>query len=125
MPTDGTLLLEHMPNGKQYLVTALSVFFSFGSVLAAVMGLVLIPSRSCPPQPAPCDVASQNTGWKYLLIGLGLLVSVSITKVYTSADQHIRHYSCSLRVSHFFDYTNHRDILSTLVVIAKPSSRCR
>ena len=32
MPTDGTLLLEHMPNGKQYLVTALSVFFSFGSL---------------------------------------------------------------------------------------------
>ena len=28
MPTDGTLLLEHMPRGKQYLVTALSVFFS-------------------------------------------------------------------------------------------------
>ncbi|EKM51853.1 uncharacterized protein PHACADRAFT_165177 [Phanerochaete carnosa HHB-10118-sp] len=73
MPTDGTLLLEHMPNGKQYLVTALSVFFSFGSVLAAVTGLILIPSRSCPPKPAPCDVTTQNMGWKYLLMTLGLL----------------------------------------------------
>ena len=71
MPTDGTLLLEHMPNGKQYLVTALSVFFSFGSVLAAVVGLIVIPSRSCPPAPAPCDVATQNQGWKYLFIVLG------------------------------------------------------
>jgi MFS family permease len=77
MPTDGTLLLEHMPNGKQYLVTALSVFFSFGSVIAAIIGLILIPSRSCPVDPAPCDVDTQNMGWKYLLVALGLLVSVS------------------------------------------------
>lgn len=76
MPTDGTLLLEHMPNGKQYLVTALSVFFSLGSVLSAVVGLVVIPSRSCPPAPAECDVATQNTGWKYLLASLGVLVSL-------------------------------------------------
>lgn len=75
MPTDGTLLLEHMPNGKQYLVTALSVFFSFGSVVSAVVGVVVIPSRSCPPAPESCDVAVQNMGWKYLLVALGLLVS--------------------------------------------------
>jgi len=73
MPTDGTLLLEHMPNGKQYLVTALSIFFSFGSVVSAVVGLVVIPSRSCPPAPESCDVAVQNMGWKYLLVALGLL----------------------------------------------------
>ncbi|EED77951.1 predicted protein [Postia placenta Mad-698-R] len=52
MPTDGTLLLEHMPNGKQYLVTALSVFFSFGSVLSAVVGLLVIPGHSCRQQEA-------------------------------------------------------------------------
>ncbi|THH29107.1 hypothetical protein EUX98_g5071 [Antrodiella citrinella] len=73
MPTDGTLLMEHMPNGKQYLVTALSVFFSFGAVLAAVVGLLVIPGHSCPPAPEACDVASQNMGWKYLLIILGLI----------------------------------------------------
>lgn len=74
MPTDGTLLLEHMPNGKQYLVTALSVFFSFGAVLAAVVGLLVIPGHSCPPAPASCDVNTQNMGWQYLLIALGLVV---------------------------------------------------
>ncbi|KAI0953359.1 hypothetical protein AcW1_007597 [Taiwanofungus camphoratus] len=73
MPTDGTLLLEHMPNGKQYLVTALSVFFSFGSVLAAIVGLFVIPGHSCPSAPMPCDVTSQNTGWKYLLSTLGMI----------------------------------------------------
>ncbi|CDO69845.1 hypothetical protein BN946_scf184884.g4 [Trametes cinnabarina] len=73
MPTDGTLLLEHMPKGKQYLVTALSVFFSFGAVLSAVIGLLVIPTHSCPPAPAECDVGSQNLGWKYLLIALGTI----------------------------------------------------
>ena len=74
MPTDGTLLLEHLPSGKQHLVTALSVFFSFGSVLAAVVGLIVVPSSSCAPLPAPCDVASQNHGWRLLLGALGLIV---------------------------------------------------
>jgi hypothetical protein len=73
MPTDGTLLLEHMPNGKQYLVTALSVFFSFGSVLSAAVALTVIPSRSCSPN-VPCDVATQNTGWQYMLVCLGIIV---------------------------------------------------
>ncbi|KAH9933165.1 MFS general substrate transporter [Epithele typhae] len=82
MPTDGTLLLEHMPNGKQYLVTALSVFFSFGAVFAAVISLILIPSRSCPPAPAPCDVNTQNTGWQYVLIALGLVtLSMFIARI--------------------------------------------
>lgn len=82
MPTDGTLLLEHMPKGKQYLVTALSVFFSFGAVLSAVIGLLVIPAHSCPPSPAPCDAATQNQGWKYLLIALGLIVSrISTTSI--------------------------------------------
>ncbi|KAG2138594.1 MFS general substrate transporter [Suillus bovinus] len=72
MPTDGTLLLEHMPNGKQYLVTALSVFFSLGSVLSAGVALIVIPSRSCPPN-KPCDVVTQNTGWKFMLVSLGVI----------------------------------------------------
>ena len=74
MPTDGTLLLEHMPKGKQYFVTALSVFFSLGSVLAAVVALFVIPQSSCPPSSASCDIDTENQGWKYLLVALGLIV---------------------------------------------------
>ncbi|KAJ3771287.1 MFS general substrate transporter [Lentinula raphanica] len=74
MPTDGTLLLEHMPNGKQYLVTALSVFFSFGAVLSAVVALLVVPQHSCPTDlTSDCDVETQNNGWKYLLVTLGLI----------------------------------------------------
>lgn len=73
MPTDGTLLLEHMPKGKQYLVTALSVFFSFGAVLSAIVALLIVPHHSCPPAPVGCNVDIENRGWKYLLITLGLI----------------------------------------------------
>lgn len=76
MPTDGTLLLEHMPKGKQYLVTALSVFFSFGAVLAAVVALIVVPSHSCLASNTDCDMDKENKGWKYLLITLGLIVSL-------------------------------------------------
>ena len=75
MPTDGTLLLEHMPNGKQYMVTALSVFFSFGSVISAVVGIFVIPGHSCLGD-AACDVNTMNNGWKLLLMTIGLIVRV-------------------------------------------------
>ena len=104
MPTDGTLLLEHMPRGKQYLVTALSVFFSFGSVLSAIVGIIVIPGYSCPARKEgdpPCDVASMNKGWQYLLMAVGLIVRVflklfspTISNVY-----HDRHCSSLLPVS--------------------------
>ncbi|KAM6494435.1 Major facilitator superfamily domain containing protein [Amanita muscaria] len=73
MPTDGTLLLEHMPKEKQYLVTALSIFFSFGAVLSAVVALLVVPQNSCPAPPLPCNVDLQNKGWKYVLITLGFI----------------------------------------------------
>lgn len=74
MPTDGTLLLEHMPKGKEYLVTALSVFFSFGSVLSALVALFTLPGHSCSLY-KPCDPSVENTGWQYVLVCLGLIVS--------------------------------------------------
>lgn len=77
MPTDGTLLLEHMPQNKLYLVTALSVFFSFGAVLSALMGILVIPGHSCVQSSPVCDVAKDNLGWKYLLMAVGLIVGVA------------------------------------------------
>lgn len=74
MPTDGTLLLEHMPKGKEYLVTALSVFFSLGSVLSALIALFILPGRSCSPK-QPCSPSTGNNGWQYMLVCLGFTVS--------------------------------------------------
>lgn len=72
MPTDGTLILEQLPNNKKYLVTALSVFFSFGAVFAAIAGLVIVPRYTC--FAIDCDVTKGNLGWKYLLVSVGFLV---------------------------------------------------
>ncbi|KIM89212.1 hypothetical protein PILCRDRAFT_813136 [Piloderma croceum F 1598] len=73
MPTDGTLLLEHMPKGKQYLVTALSVFFSFGAVLSAIVAILVVPQHSCTASEATCEVETENNGWQYMLMTLGLI----------------------------------------------------
>ncbi|KAF8869192.1 major facilitator superfamily domain-containing protein, partial [Gymnopilus junonius] len=74
MPTDGTLLLEQLPKEKQYLVTALSIFFSLGAVVSAAVALLVLPKNSCPAGTTiPCDIEVQNQGWKYLLIILGLI----------------------------------------------------
>jgi MFS family permease len=84
MPTDGTLLLEHLPKEKQYLVTALSVFFSFGAVLSAVVALLVVPQNSCSPNAlVPCEVDTQNQGWKYLLITLAMIVRAQIGASFT------------------------------------------
>lgn len=94
MPTDGTLLLEYVPKAKQYLVTALSVFFSVGSVISALVALIILPNHSCPNTPSgptagvgnlakvsgtsvpSCDVETQNRGWRYLLTILATLVRI-------------------------------------------------
>jgi hypothetical protein len=79
MPTDGTLLLEHMPHNKLHLVTGLSLFFSVGSVLAALFALVLVPQNSCVTiATTACDPALNN-GWKHLLAALGILVRFTST----------------------------------------------
>jgi MFS family permease len=98
MPTDGTLLLEYMPRSKQYLVTALSVFFSLGAVLAAVVGLLVIPSHSCTSQQEECP-QSENLGWKYMLTALAAIVRpwptlfvmiLSIDDIVILDDRHVR-----------------------------------
>ncbi|KAJ7845404.1 major facilitator superfamily domain-containing protein [Mycena olivaceomarginata] len=67
MPTDGTLLLEHMPHNKLHLVTGLSLFF------LPLFALVLVPQNSCVTiATTACDPALNN-GWKHLLAALGIL----------------------------------------------------
>ena len=84
MPTDQTLALEALPRSKRHLLTSLSIFFSFGSVVAAVAAILIIPSRSCSPpsatqstllnNPLECDVQKDNNGWKVLLFVLATIV---------------------------------------------------
>lgn len=73
MPTDGTLFLENLPHSKQYLLTLLSVFFSFGAVLSAGVAYAVLPGASCRTFDG-CDIAGgANDGWRHVLLVLGCI----------------------------------------------------
>ncbi|KAH8552568.1 major facilitator superfamily domain-containing protein [Umbelopsis sp. PMI_123] len=83
MPTDGALFLEFLPKSHHYLLTFMSVFFSFGAVIASVLGFAILPYTSCPegsaddPNP-PCDVSVQNRGWRYMLFATGVVTFLMV-----------------------------------------------
>lgn len=65
MPTDGTVFLENLPVRKQYLLTALSVFFSAGSVFSALIAILVLPSTP----------TSSSETWRYFLGFLAVLTA--------------------------------------------------
>ncbi|BGP56209.1 hypothetical protein JCM8202_002100 [Rhodotorula sphaerocarpa] len=71
MPTDGTLFLENVPKTQHYLLTALSVFFSLGAIMASILSLIILPRFSCTTvateTTAACDSETSNVGWRYML----------------------------------------------------------
>ncbi|KAJ3093205.1 hypothetical protein HK102_000006 [Quaeritorhiza haematococci] len=90
IPIDGSFFIEFCPRKQHSHLTYLSVFFSFGSVVASMLALVIF-SFSCdesanPQNPSPTPIngtgtgasADSNTtgcndwGWRYLLLVLGL-----------------------------------------------------
>jgi hypothetical protein len=74
MPTDGALYLEFLPKEYHYLLTFMSVFFSFGAVLASVLGYLILPQWSCPEDSdVPCDVSTQNNGWRIMLFTVAMV----------------------------------------------------
>lgn len=73
MPTDGTLFLESIPKTKHFWLTALSVFFSLGSVVCALIALVFLPGNSC-THTKPCRPGSANSGWRNVILALAGIV---------------------------------------------------
>ncbi|KAI9300744.1 major facilitator superfamily domain-containing protein [Cunninghamella echinulata] len=83
MPTDGALYLEFLPKEYHYLLTFMSVFFSFGAVLASILGYLILPYSSCPEStielPFPdCDVTTQNNGWRIMLFSVGIATIIML-----------------------------------------------
>ncbi|KAG8768990.1 hypothetical protein FRC12_005235, partial [Ceratobasidium sp. 428] len=74
MPTDGTLFLENIPQRKQYLLTGLSLFFSLGAVVNAIIAILVIPGNSCPEV---VEVASRSSSTSFLGIARALASSNS------------------------------------------------
>ncbi|SJX60238.1 uncharacterized protein SRS1_11552 [Sporisorium reilianum f. sp. reilianum] len=66
MPTDSSNLVENLPVRKHSYVTALSVFFSAGSVVSSLVGLSVLSARN--PE-----------GWRWLLGALALVTVLFVS----------------------------------------------
>lgn len=73
----GALYLEFLPKEYHYLLTFMSVFFSFGAVIASILGYLILPKWSCPEDlPQPCDMSTQNNGWRIMLFTISVTTIV-------------------------------------------------
>ncbi|CAG8443712.1 9188_t:CDS:10 [Diversispora eburnea] len=74
LPVDGAIFLEFVPKNQQYLLTFMSIFWSFGAIITLIIAYFILPSNSCPETSnPPCDVYTHNNGWRYLLAICGFL----------------------------------------------------
>ncbi|WRT68382.1 uncharacterized protein IL334_005358 [Kwoniella shivajii] len=80
VPIDATITLEFLPTKNRYLLAALSTFQPIGTVTASVIAFGLIPKyscdsslRSCNISEAPCCSRSNNMGWRYTILVIGIL----------------------------------------------------
>ncbi|KAG0093337.1 hypothetical protein BGZ92_006203 [Podila epicladia] len=117
MPVDGALFLEFTPKKNQYLLTFLSIFFSFGAVSTALLGYFLLPPYSCEdPVPGGC----QGKGWRYMLLSMGACTfSMVVGRVLLFRMEespkfllnHNRHQEAAMVLTRIF-HVNHKDIHS-------------
>ncbi|KAL8923079.1 MAG: hypothetical protein Q9172_003289 [Xanthocarpia lactea] len=83
LPVDGALFLEFLPFASSGLLTALSVWWPLGQLIASLVAWGFLPTykcatelESCNISPEPCCTRSQNQGWRYLNITLGAMTFV-------------------------------------------------
>ncbi|KAI1790843.1 MFS general substrate transporter [Ganoderma leucocontextum] len=71
LPIDSAVFLDFVPGSHQYLLTILSIWWSIGQLVSALIAWPLIANFSCPQgATTPCTRA-ENMGWRYLLFTLG------------------------------------------------------
>ncbi|KAF8988554.1 MFS general substrate transporter [Cyathus striatus] len=79
LPVDSAIFLEFVPASHQYLLTVLSIWWSFGQLFGSLIAWPLIGNSkfSCEIQtpPVPCP-RSENMGWRYFLFTMGGLMLV-------------------------------------------------
>ncbi|GAA5881567.1 hypothetical protein JCM3774_005351 [Rhodotorula dairenensis] len=80
IPIDATITLEFLPNNRRFLLCALSTFQPIGVVVASLIAWGLVPNYacdtalpSCKTGETPCCGRSNNMGWRYTIIVIGVL----------------------------------------------------
>lgn len=75
LPVDSAIFLESLPTNKKWLLTVMSVWWSFGQVVTALISWGLITNYSCSDSASEC-LSKDNKGWRYFLFTLGGLTLV-------------------------------------------------
>ena len=72
LPVDSAIFLEFLPATHQYLLTVLSIFWAFAQILATLIAWPLLGYHTCQQKATICT-RSQNFGWRYFMIAMGLV----------------------------------------------------
>ncbi|KAL4911834.1 major facilitator superfamily domain-containing protein [Aspergillus aurantiobrunneus] len=81
LPVDSAIFLEFLPGSHQYLLTILSIHWSFAQFLANLVAWKLVGNFTCPS--ADDCTRSENVGWRYFVATMGgLAVVMSITRYF-------------------------------------------
>lgn len=75
LPVDSAIFLESLPTNKKWLLTVMSVWWSFGQVVTALISWGLITNYLCSDTATEC-YSQDNKGWRYFLFTLGGLTLV-------------------------------------------------
>ncbi|KAG8862220.1 hypothetical protein FRB96_001799 [Tulasnella sp. 330] len=75
LPVDSAIFLEFLPGTHQYLLTVLSIWWAFGQLFASLIAWAILPNNSCSVSVTDCH-RSQNMGWRYYVIIMGVLMIV-------------------------------------------------
>jgi len=71
IPVDSALYLEFIPGTHQWMLTLLSMFWSFGTLFVALIGWGFINTYSCNGEPCTRE---NNMGWRYVFFTTGAIV---------------------------------------------------
>ncbi|KAF8258166.1 MFS general substrate transporter [Lactarius quietus] len=81
IPVDSAVFLDFIPASHQYVLTFMSIWWTFGQLLASLIAWPLIANFSCAPD-GPCT-RSDNMGWRYFVVTPGaVMLLFSLVRVF-------------------------------------------
>lgn len=70
LPVDSAIFLEALPSNKKWLLTVMSIWWSLGQLVTALISWGLITNYSCSDTATEC-YSRDNKGWRYFIFTLG------------------------------------------------------
>ncbi|KAI1525272.1 ProP Permease of the major facilitator superfamily, partial [Pyrenophora tritici-repentis] len=70
LPVDSAIFLEFLPGSHQYLLTVLSIYWSFAQVFATLVAWPLLGNMTCQQSDDNCT-KEKNMGWRWFMLVMG------------------------------------------------------